>query len=41
MLTVVGYVGMERKNGEDWVSKCQRLRGAGVGAGLRRHGSKV
>jgi len=37
------YEHVERKDVEDWVSKCRRLvnRGAGVGAGLRRHGSSV
>jgi len=35
------YGHVERKDVEDWVSKCRRFRGAGVGAGLRRHGSRV
>jgi len=34
MLRWYGHV--EKKDVEDWVSKCRRLRGAGVGAGLRR-----
>jgi len=35
------YGHVERKDVEDWVSKCRRLEVQGFGAGLRRHGSKV
>jgi len=42
----VGYVGMGMWRGRKWRTGCQsvggwRLRGAGVGAGLRRRGSRV
>jgi len=35
------YGHVDRKDVEDWVSKSRRLRGAGVVAGLRRHGSRM
>jgi len=30
-----------KKDVEEWVSKCREVKGSGVGAGLRRHGSRV